>query len=949
MLKSKLAVFLILASLFCYGNDDYDALWTALNKNDRQGAKVLAEKAKRNSSKALDAYLTQLFLQTFEGKEDLIEGFIDQVRATGQDKSAYLYALWFNGAVLGQYGKKAKKHQFDLLNTLISDNTYNGSIRAAAHYVKALHHIFGNDFEKSKIEYKEIGGLANWQLVGPFENISGTGFYKQFGPESSPHATTKFVGSEDIEISWFTPAKMNNEGWMFTQSHIKQSTAIIYAQTFVYAPQDVDVLLNAGGSGSLKVWLNDGLIISESTPRVTELDYYKNRCTLKKGYNRVLVQLGYTENSSPNYIVRFTDINFNTIKGLSTTAEYQPYAKINDAVSSTPIKHFAEEFFEKKIEADPKNLINYLLLSQTYLRSLRTTEARRIIEKALQFAPENSLLRFELIQCLLKAQNRTLMLQEVERLRETDPECTVIYQIKLNELMQEEKYQQAEELLNKIIQFNGEDEDAIERRIKLLAKLNKLDELVKTIETAYKRYPEYPAFAELMFRLKKQGMNDSKGAINIYERYFKTAYNYELLVQLAQEYSAQGQTDKYLSILKSLHDRVGHDPRYSIELCDFYLKKQHYEKALDYVKEALQLSPYEGSYWNKLALVQEQMNKTAEAIDNYRKTIYYDKTNYEAQKKLLSLEKKIDLTSSLPQNDVYEMIRRAPTSNSEYDFTYLLDEKAVIVYDKGASEEFITYAVKIYDQEGIDTWKEHYLSYDSNVQNILVEKCETVKANGSKVPAERDDNHVVFTNLEPGDAVYVKYRLQNYTYGRLGKELWDKFIFNAFVPANVSRYTLIAPSNLELRHETINGTIKPVVQQIQNYKLYTWEMRNVEPVKSEPLMPSLSDAGVVLHVSTVKTWRDIANWYSDISYQDNANDFELNSLYSELFKDKKHMTDVEIARSIYQYIQKNIRYSSVSFRQSGLTPQPVAKTISTRLGDCKDLSSLFVALAEKAG
>src|SRR5678815_4963325 len=49
------------------------------------------------------------------------------------------------------------------------------------------------------------------------------------------------------------------------------------------------------------------------------------------------------------------------------------------------------------------------------------------------------------------------------------------------------------------------------------------------------------------------------------------------------------------------------------------------------------------------------------------------------------------------------------------------------------------------------------------------------------------------------------------------------------------------------------------------------------------------------------------------------------------------------------YIVANIRYSSVSFRQSGLVPQSVSTTISTRLGDCKDLSSVFVALANKAG
>ena len=61
------------------------------------------------------------------------------------------------------------------------------------------------------------------------------------------------------------------------------------------------------------------------------------------------------------------------------------------------------------------------------------------------------------------------------------------------------------------------------------------------------------------------------------------------------------------------------------------------------------------------------------------------------------------------------------------------------------------------------------------------------------------------------------------------------------------------------------------------------------------------------------------------------------------------MTQFEKARIIYDYIESNIRYSSVSFRQSAYVPQRPSVTLTTRLGDCKDLSSLFVTLASLAG
>src|SRR5579875_989720 len=395
MRKIVLAVSLLMCTVCAFATDDYGKAWQALNTNNRKDASAFLEKAAQNPATALDASLTAAFLQAFNGKDGPVNGLVESLEKTGADKNAYLFALWFNDALLGDYGKKSA-YQLNLINKIIADNTYNGSLQAAAHYVKSLHYVFANDRSKARQEWAEINALENWQLVGPFENITGTGFNGQFGPLLAPDAGTKFKAINNAEVNWFTPAKMNNEGWIFTHAHIPENTAIIYAQTFVYAPQEMKVLLNAGASGSLKIWVNDALVLSESKERVTELDYYKNHCTLNKGYNRVLVQLGYTDLATPNYIIRFTNENFNALKELKTTAQVQPYTKNTTAGSSASIKHFAEAYFEKKMAAEPDNLINYLLLSQAYMRCSRFVEARQVIDKALKIAPDNSLVRFQL-------------------------------------------------------------------------------------------------------------------------------------------------------------------------------------------------------------------------------------------------------------------------------------------------------------------------------------------------------------------------------------------------------------------------------------------------------------------------------------------------------------------------------------------------------------------------
>jgi hypothetical protein len=127
-------------------------------------------------------------------------------------------------------------------------------------------------------------------------------------------------------------------------------------------------------------------------------------------------------------------------------------------------------------------------------------------------------------------------------------------------------------------------------------------------------------------------------------------------------------------------------------------------------------------------------------------------------------------------------------------------------------------------------------------------------------------------------------------------------------------------------------------------------LQKPDPIKDEPLMPLLVDAGNILHISTIPSWKEIANWYSDAVNNKSEEDFEILALYKKLFpQENKTMTQFQKAKIIYEYIESNIRYSSVSFRQSAFIPQRASATLTSRLGDCKDLSNLFVTLAHMAG
>jgi len=255
----------------------------------------------------------------------------------------------------------------------------------------------------------------------------------------------------------------------------------------------------------------------------------------------------------------------------------------------------------------------------------------------------------------------------------------------------------------------------------------------------------------------------------------------------------------------------------------------------------------------------------------------------------------------------------------------------------------------LFNQAGIDVWKEYNIGYNQYTQRLVIDKAEVIKSDGSHVKAEENDGYLVFTSLEAGDAIHILYKIENYYTGNLSSQFWDKFHFNYFIPAGSSRYSLILPENQTFDFKMINSDIKPIITQEDGYKKYVWEVNDAPSIKSEPFMPNSSDIGIVLEVSSIKDWNFIANWYRGLSATKIINDVEVKELVADLFKDKKNLTEMEKVRVIYDYILKNISYSSVAFMQSALVPKKASQTINAKLGDCKDMAVLFVAMAKEVG
>jgi putative membrane-bound dehydrogenase-like protein len=131
------------------------------------------------------------------------------------------------------------------------------------------------------------GVMLRWDLSGAVSSESASRIIEQFavnGPRTDPKDWRSRLSSgaeSRVVLSPKSPAK----------------DSVWFAATDVAVAQPMDVEFSAASSGSLQVWLNGQLLFRRDQPRSFQLDSDRFAGALAKDVNRILVQVGPSDNA----------------------------------------------------------------------------------------------------------------------------------------------------------------------------------------------------------------------------------------------------------------------------------------------------------------------------------------------------------------------------------------------------------------------------------------------------------------------------------------------------------------------------------------------------------------------------------------------------------------------------------------------------------------------------
>jgi tetratricopeptide (TPR) repeat protein len=925
------------------------AAWKAWENNDHQLVEtkfLAAVDVDKNNTRA---YLGLFFLYSFQDKKDQAWEIFKNVLRTEKDYYPYIYAIWLTTPMTRNYYKE-ESGIMQLFEELAQKADHQGILKAMACSELGPYYDQKNKFINAEPFYKKVNHIGKWKLIGPFDNISASGFEKIYPPEYEFDPEKKYEGKNNIPVFWFDIEENLRYQWINFRNHFAHYQSVFYANNFVYSPEKQSVQLRVGTSGSLKIFLNEEQLYEYFDENNNDLDTYIVETELQEGWNRLLIKCGFSIINRCNFLARITNSRGEPIKGLKISTEKQNYI----SKPGTPAKYidiFAEVFFKEKIKQHPDHLENYILLTEAYMRNDKAVEGELVLREAIRLSPNCALLYYHILESYRRSEKEDERATTFERIYSLDKNVPDVLEYKIEKSFENEDFEKAEELIRHLETLLPESESVYEQYITLYGKKKQLEKMFNTLEAAYNKYPTNWTFASTVAMVAVRAKQDYDRALEVYNSYLKYRYTNAVLSNLANTYLKLSNLEKWEETYLNKFKISPVAPGYLSHMAKTYQVQQDYEKAEKMIQVALKICPSSSIYWSKLGELKRAQNMIDESIQAYKKVLKYNPTNYEAREALRELKGKKSIFHQFGTSNIIEMIKNAPGAN-EYPndhAIFLFNDAKRIIYERGASEASDEILVRVFNNIGLDYFKEYWIEYNSNIQKLTIEKAVVIKSDGSEIKADINDNHIVFKSLEILDFIHIKYKIKNYFSGRLAKHFWDSFYFNRFLPSKTIRYSMLVHNNQKFHIKVQNMPNEPVKKKTEEGTLYQWSLQDEPAIVFEYGMPILDDIGKMLYISSFDDWQYLVDWYSELTKTKTRSSHEIKEQVAKLFEGKENLSEEEKIELIYFFITENIRYSNIAFRQSDFIPQKARDVLVTKIGDCKDLTTLGIAMLNEIG
>lgn len=410
-----------------------------------------------------------------------------------------------------------------------------------------------------------------------------------------------------------------------------------------------------------------------------------------------------------------------------------------------------------------------------------------------------------------------------------------------------------------------------------------------------------------------------------------------------------------------------------------YWEKGDIGEAIAEFRESIRLFPKDVWARQSLASLYEDHGRYYEAQLQYHKILEIDPQNLLAPTRLQAL---VQLDRSAPMAvelapvdlidiDIEGVIAAAP-SVADYpdaDAIILLNQFSHEVTAAGKSRYTSHQVVKILTERGAQNYDDIAIPHTPTAQHITVNVARTITPDGVIVePPEEAFNDVTppgllsynlysdsmwrvisMPALKPGVCIEYQVTLEDAGAESVGSTswFWGGFSFQSTDPILQSAYALRVPKGTNFKWKAIRCQLDPQILHEEGTNTYLWTYGETPALKKEYNMPATNDVVPRLSYSSVESWDAVYRWYRDIAKDRYTVDTAIEETVEQLTADL--VTPDDKIRAIYHFVASQIRYVGIELGQGAYQPTPANQVLSVRYGDCKDKTTLMIAMLDIVG
>ncbi len=834
-----------------------------------------------------------------------------------------------------------------------------------------------------------------WAITGAFTNVGGSIYAEQTPVETRPfNLKDTFVNEKGTRFSWLKLVRQRPGAQvLFSNLPSEGGLEVFYANTFLTVPSARRVALRLNCGEPIKIWLNDQLLYAR--PDLTPSQLWDNETIafdLPAGQHRLLVKIAEfpedqrrskvdmaffdgpddeefnekTEYSGDFYsngrtgertgfVLRLTDPTTGELCSDITAAFEGSYTPaVAPWVPTVETNQYLQFFQEKAEGAVPGP--EHFLLTKAFFKQKKTEAGEAFFAQWIKKHPKLGYAHY-LLAKFYDAGNKADRAEALLSAMDTTKTPTLAERyLRLEEINSNQEEERYLGMLEKMLALSPTNWSILERYLDFLQKKGRkgpLQEFAKQFLSKNntslwrERLEEYTEADSYKPETNKP-LTDKEREKNLRatQKRLQKTFSLDDYNDLIEHYKRKQQVNDVLRAFDEVLNVVPHVTGFHYRKARYLFEKDRSKEALELLMRQLEWEPYNDDLMELIGDIHIEQKRDSLALYWYRLADRITDNAYRRNNKIEKLANKPRLINWMQAVDLEKIARDTSWRNQYPDAEAVIGfygQQAVFLPDEKKLTSRRKMVLFIRNEAGAKQWTE------ANFRQIgSISSAKVLKRDGTVTSPDLNYSTAVFKNLQAGDLILLEGNSSEEMPDDIPGELFDVGTVSWGAPVVQSNFEILLPKSHPF-HITCHrlDCATPAQRDTAGFKILQWNWRNIPKVEGEDAAPSNLDGLAWYMIGSAPDWQRVVQWYERLTYRRTEPNYELLEQARKLIR--PGMSETEIVEVLHTFITRDINYSYVSFLNSNYVPKKPGATLAGKIGDCKDVATVMIALLRQQG